>query len=422
MVPDLIGRWIGILSAYFTTQTVTQLTGIAAGLLLINFLPVQEFAFYTLASSAISFFIFLSDMGSGASLVYFFRETRGEEREFRPYATAVLSLRHTVFLLGVAVVAILLPILAIKRGFSLRETFLAVGLVLVCVWFQIRASLRLLILRLEGRFGQAYRAEFAGAILRLALAALLVATAWLWGWLAIATVAAATALTATLARQAKIPTKPGLEDLARARRAVIRYLLPTLPAALYFAVQGPLMIWLSATFGKTQNIAEVGALGRLALVVGLFSNLTGIVFLPRLARVTDDRLFLRRFFQFGSALAALALSIFGAAVLFPAGFLAVLGPHYRGLRHELLLTVAASGFTLLDGFLVNINLARSWTRLQAVGLVIQIAFQAGFMVRLPLSTTANVMLFSLASAIVAFLIQAITVAIGFSRPHWLHWK
>ena len=37
-------RWIGILSAYFTTQTLTQLLGIAAGLLLINVLPVAEFA------------------------------------------------------------------------------------------------------------------------------------------------------------------------------------------------------------------------------------------------------------------------------------------------------------------------------------------------------------------------------------------
>ncbi len=420
-IPEWFGRWVGILTAYFSTQTVTQLTGIAAGLLLIRFLPVHEFAFYTLASSAISFFVFLSDLGSGAALVYFFRETRGEEG-FPPYVAAVLSLRNVVFVGGGLAVVLLLPWLALERGFALNETLLGLGFVLSSVWFQIRASLRLLLLRLDGRYGTAYRAELLGAILRLALALLLVATAALFGWLAVGTATAATATTAILARRARVPGGIGHDDLSRARRAVVRYLLPTLPAALYFAVQGPLLVWLSATFGKTENIAQVGALGRLALVVGLFSNLTGIVFLPRLARIVDERLYLRRFLQFGAALAAVALAIFGFAALFPEGFLAILGPHYRGLHRELLLMVAGSGFTLLDGYLVNINLARSWTRLQALALAIQIGFQAVFMVFLPLRTTANVMLWSLGSAFIAFLLQATTSAVGFWRPRWLHWK
>src|SRR5262249_34955980 len=43
--------WIGILSAYFGTQTVTQLLGIAAGLLFIRNMPVPQFALYTLSTS-----------------------------------------------------------------------------------------------------------------------------------------------------------------------------------------------------------------------------------------------------------------------------------------------------------------------------------------------------------------------------------
>ena len=71
-------RWAKILSAYFTAQTVTQLLGIAAGLLFVNFMPVREYALYTLASSVITFFSFVTDLGSTTSLVHFYHRTARE--------------------------------------------------------------------------------------------------------------------------------------------------------------------------------------------------------------------------------------------------------------------------------------------------------------------------------------------------------
>src|SRR5689334_15236816 len=59
-----ISRWVRILAAYFSTQTLTQLAGIAAGLLFVNFMPVREFALYTLAFSVVNFFNFVTDLGS----------------------------------------------------------------------------------------------------------------------------------------------------------------------------------------------------------------------------------------------------------------------------------------------------------------------------------------------------------------------
>ncbi|HYO12943.1 MAG TPA: oligosaccharide flippase family protein, partial [Thermoanaerobaculia bacterium] len=77
-------RWAGILSAYFTSQTVTQLLGIATGLLFVNFMPVREYALYTLALSVTTFFNFASDLGSTTSLVHFFHRTRTEGTDFQP--------------------------------------------------------------------------------------------------------------------------------------------------------------------------------------------------------------------------------------------------------------------------------------------------------------------------------------------------
>jgi hypothetical protein len=398
--------------------------GIASGLLFVNFMPVREWALYTLAFSVITFFNFVSDLGSTTSLLHFFHRTAREGEDFQPYYDAVLSLRRGAFLLGAVVVAAAFPLMAARKGFGGWDVTLVTVGILLCVWFQIRLSLRVLALRLRSGFGRSYRAEMSGAGLRLGLAGLMVLASRLQAWLAVAVTALGSGLASWLARPAAVsrPVPAPAGGLAPYRRKILRYLLPTLPAALYFSVQGPLVIWLSATFGSTRNLAEVGALGRLGLVVGLFSGLTGTVFLPRLAHVVDDRHYRRRFLQFGSLLAAAAAGLTLVAAVAPALFLFVLGPKYRGLGSELLLVVAGSGLNLLDGYTVSVNLARSWTRWQGAALAVQVAAQALLVVLLPLSSTFNVLRFNLFSACIALGLQLLTALAGFTRPRWVYWS
>jgi O-antigen/teichoic acid export membrane protein len=418
-------QWAGILSAYLSTQTVTQLLGIATGLLFIRTMPVGQFALYTLAFSVITFFNFLSDLGSTTSLLHFFHRSAQTGEDFRPYAAAVLSLRRAAFTLGAVAVAVAFPLVASSKGFGGWDVGPATAGILLCSWFQILVSLRLLDLRLHGFYGLSYRAEMAGAALRLALAGAMVLAALLQAWIGVLATAVGTGLTAFLARPREapedLPAAVSGTALAPYRRQILRYLLPTLPGALYFSVQGPLIVWLSATFGSARNIAEVGALGRLGLLVGIFSGLVNTVFLPRLSHVTDERLYRRRFLQFGALLAGLAAAMTAAATLFPGPLLFVLGRHYSGLRSELVLVVAGAGFNLLDGYLVSINLARSWTRWQSGSLVLLVLGQAAMISLLPLSRTWNVLLFNLLGSVLAFLLQALTTLAGFRRPKWVYW-
>jgi O-antigen/teichoic acid export membrane protein len=432
-----IGGWVKILSAYFSTQSLTQLAGIGAGLLFINFMPVREFALYTLAFSVITFFTFLSDLGSTSSLLHFFRQAAveggavgkgendfGDFGDFGGYFAAVLSLRRAAFLLGATAVAVIFPIVATAKGYTLAESLPATAAIALCVWFQINSSLRVLALRLNNRYGQSYRAEIAGGLTRLAAAAAIVVSGILRAWLGVFTSAVSAGLTTLLARDPGAPWELSAEprrDLRPYRRKVLRYLLPTLPSAFYFSIQGPLVIWLSATFGSTKTIAEVGALGRLSLVVGLFSSLTGVVFLPRLARIDDDRLYFVRYLQCFAFLALVVLTLLAAAALVPQAFLFVLGPKYHGLHRELFLLVLSSGLALLDGYAVGINTARSWNRWQAAALVVLFAVQATAIALLPMSSTWNVLLFNVCTAAVALLAQLTINLCGFFRPRWVHW-
>ncbi len=416
-----VRHWAGVLSAYFIAQVLTQVLGLTAGLLLVRTMPVGQFALYTLALSVVTFFTFISDLGSTTSLLYFFHRAAGDEREFSLHFAAVRSLRRLAFLAGAVAVAVLLPRAAAAKGFGGVEIALATAGVLLCVWFQIGASLSVLALRLADRYGESYRAEIAGGGVRLLSAAVLIASSRLYAWLGVAGNAAAVAAVSLLARPAAARA-PAQADLAPYRRRVLRYLLPTLPSALYFSIQGPLVVWLSATFGAARNIAEVGALSRLGMLIGLFSNLSGIVLLPRLSRITDERRYRRLCIQFGALLVAIACSLYLAVLAFPHVLLALLGEHYRGLDSELLLVVCGSGLTLVGGYLVSVNLARSWTRWQGAAVAALATSQVILVKTLPLGTTRGVLTFNVLSAVIGLTAQLIISVVGFTRPALVHWE
>ena len=239
----------------------------------------------------VTFFNFLSDLGSTTSLLHFFHRAGREGSAFEPYFAPCSPCAAWRSWLGAAAVAIAFPLAAAAKGFAWGEIALVTAGILACVWFQIQSSIRILALRLYGpirtvvpRRGRRHAAAAPGRRrhgghqparglarrrglglgLRVEHGAL-----------------------ARSARPAGAPTG----DLRPYRRQILRYMLPTLPSALYFSVQGPLLVWLSATFGTTRTLAEVGALGRLGLIVGMFSGLTGVVFLPRLAAITSDGLY-----------------------------------------------------------------------------------------------------------------------------------
>jgi O-antigen/teichoic acid export membrane protein len=447
----LLRRWIGILSAYFTAQTLTQLAGLAAGLLLVRFMPVRQFALYTLATSVVTFFTFASDLGSTSSLLYFFQRTLRTGQDFHPYLSAVLSLRRAAFLLGGAAVLAVFPRSAIAKGFGLGDVAAVTAALLLCVWFQIASSVRILAARLLGHYGRSYRAEVAGGCVRLAVALLMIGASLLRAWLGMLGSALAAAVTAALAGSTAAAPRPAAAaaprpaapaaagavdtapaeaeadavaaapDLGPYRRQVLRYLMPSLPSALYFSIQGPLVVWLAATFGAARNIAEVGALGRLGMIVGMCSGLIGVVLLPRLARIVDERLYLRRYLQYGGLLLALALALLAVAALFPGALLLILGSHYSGLHRELVLVIAGSGLTLVGAYVVSVNLARSWNRWETVAVLLYMAAQAGLVAILPLDSTAGVLQFNLLSAAAGLALQVAIAVAGFRRPRWVQW-
>lgn len=419
---DLTFRWTLLLGQFFTAQTLTQVLGLLAGLLLVRFMPVEEFALYTLAFSVISFYTFLTDLGAGNSVLYFFNESKRDPTiEFPAFVRAVLSLRAAAFVAGGLLVAMLFPRVALAQAHPTIEVILVTAGIVLCSGFQITAALSMLLLRIRGQLIPSYRAEIAGGLVRLVGSATMVATGWLVASLGVFVAALASAAVTLVAR---VPP-PRVETVGAARvavRRVLRYLLPTLPSGLYFSIQGPLVIWLASYFGGVTNVAEVGALARLAMIFSVFNNLVGVLFLPRLAHVVDDRLYAARYGQYSAFLAAIGIGLIGAAAFFPAQLLWIVGPNYDGLHRELLISIATAAISLLNLFAVSVALARAWTRWNVIVLALHVTTQILLIVVLRLDTTAGVLTFGLLTATAGLVLQSINNGLGFLAPHLVRWK
>lgn len=402
-------------AVHFTLQIVTM----ATGLLFIHTLSVEQFAIYTIATSVLLTFSFATDLGSSTALLHFFHQSQRGHEPFADMTNAVLSLRRWLFLAGTPVAIGMLLVWGRSNGLTPFQIAAASALVLATVWVQVQGTTRIVILRLENAYARSYRAEVVAALARLGAALAIIAAGRTTAIWALATALVSACALTWVAFDGRMPrVAPAAAAL---QRKVVRFLAPTLPGAVYFAVQGQLVIWCAAWFGNLTLVANMGALGRIGLIVGAFGALSGVVLLPRLVQIADERLFERRLWQFAAILTAIASALFGASLLVPSAFLWLLGATYDSLSRELPLIVLASGISLVAAYFGAVGSARSWNRLQPAALVVMMAAQVLMIVWLRLDTTMGVAWFAVGSSVAGLVAQLGIVIIGLVRPSWVAW-
>jgi hypothetical protein len=107
-------------------------------------------------------------------------------------------------------------------------------------------------------------------------------------------------------------------------------------------------------------VAEVGALGRLAMIFAVLTNLLTNVFVPAFARCQDPRKLRWLYIAIISGAIAFSLVVIAGAAIFPDQFLFVLGNKYAHLHRELLLMVGGSVLAALTGTFWALNASKAW--------------------------------------------------------------
>jgi hypothetical protein len=201
---------------------------------------------------------------------------------------------------------------------------------------------------------------------------------------------------------------------AEDRQAMRGFIRSQAANAVFFCLQGQITVFLIGFFGqRVSSVAEIGALGRLAMIFAVLSNLLANVFAPAFARCQSPRKLRWQYAAIVGGVVCFSLVVLGAAAFFPREFLFVLGSKYSHLEKELLLMVGGAVLTALAGTLWSLNAAKAWIAGSWLYIPLTLATQIALIPSTDFSSVSGVLIFSLVSAIPSLLLNLVLSYRGF---------
>jgi len=189
---------------------------------------------------------------------------------------------------------------------------------------------------------------------------------------------------------------PNAED----RKAMLGLIRSQAANAVFYCFQGQITIFLISFFARqSSSVAEVGALGRLAMIFVVLANLMSNIFVPAFARCQEQRQLRSRYFEIAGGVSLFCLVVIAAAAIFPDQFLFVLGNKYAHLRRELLLMVGSAVLAALTGTFWSLNAAKAWVTGSWLYIPLTLLTQIALIPFTDFSSVRSVLVFNLLSSI-----------------------
>lgn len=419
-LPSTASRWVAHArraSEFLVGQTAAQLLQAITGLVLLRWLSVPAYAQYSVTTAIDSTLRLFVDLGASSSIVPIVSPVASDKGRAGGYVKAVLNFRARTYLL--LVVPTVLAFFVVSR-IQNWNAWLTAGLcvtTLISVWFNGLISVHGQLLSVHRRLKPYYHISAAAGTLRLAVLAILKFIAALNALAAAAVNALVTCFTVGLLRNQsrgliELPIKPEPAQAAELRA----FLKPVIPLALYIAAQGQITLFLVTVFGKSDDIAALGALSRLAQLFTLLTAAQSMLIAPIIASSTLGSLH-RRYGLVAVTSGAIAGALIVFAFLLPGPFLWLLGGHYSHLHRELGWTVVASSIGYLGQVIYSLNIARKWvyTQLAFAGILLQFVSQLIAVLVLDLSQVIHAVYMNVLVAAAALLPQLVASGVGLAR-------
>ncbi len=355
------------LTSFALAQGGVQLLGFVAGLMLVRWMAPADYGHYTAAVALVSVVSVLLDLGLASAMLSLGGPQHTNGGALRGLLVQAQHLQWQLLGLLALPLAALGALMLADPTLPLPGMAALVALCVVLGLVNARNALAIALLRLRGQAVLQQRLEFAVhaarvcavagaslwvidigvAALLMALPTLLLAAALRW---ALRPVSASAAGASPAAAQLPAQVMASLRGLV-ARQA---------PNAVYYCLSAQLPVALVAWLGQAQQVAEVGALSRLAMLFTVLSNVLAALVAPYFAR---PRLAgeLRTAFGLVNVCFALLCGVLAlCALLLPGPLLWVLGPQYMHLQAEALWMVLSATLSVWAGALYAIGAARGW--------------------------------------------------------------
>jgi len=399
-------EWGKLISIAGSAQVLVQGAGLLTGILIIRMLPTKEYAYYTLANTMLGTMTVLADGGISSGVMSQGGKVWNDKVKLGQVLATGLDLRKKFAVFSLIVAVPILMYLLWHQGAS-NWTIALVVLTLIPSFFAaLSDSLLEIVPKLHQDIKPLQFNQSVVSILRLFLSSVSI---FFFPFTFIALLGNGIPRIFGNFQLRKIAFKfADKKELPNPeyRSNILNIVKKTLPGSIYYCLSGQIQIWLISIFGSTESIAHVGALGRLTMVMTMFSILFNTLLEPRFARLPNQtKLVKARFLQLLGLLILTSVVICGLVWLFPAQILSVLGKSYAGLDKEVLLITLGSCLSLISGTIYRLNSTRGIIPNPYFFIPSIIITQAIVLCIIDLSVVTNVLWFSIIVSAVGSVIR-----------------
>ncbi len=349
-----------LLALFAGGQGTIQVLNVIGGLLLIRFLSKEAYAQFTLGNSMLSILGGLIEFGFAPAIVALVADRIHDRALVGRYVRSACFFRDRLLMIVGPGVFIALIVLGRKQDWPIG-LLAAMGIVVLAAgFFQGRNVYFTIPLHMHRRVRLIYAPQVVGTLAKVAVFIVLWAAGLLSAVVALGVhLAMVVGVGRTLRRSAAKHMDPVRVGDREINRRMLHHLAPMIPMHLFSVLQGHLLVVLVTILGSTTNIAEIGALGRIAQLFVFATALHTVLVIPWIARTPRQRLF-RRYM----AAAVYPVVVCAAAVvfafLFPGVLLWLLGPAYSHLRTEVGWMILAGGLHYVGASHFHLHFCRRW--------------------------------------------------------------
>jgi O-antigen/teichoic acid export membrane protein len=402
---------------FATGQFFLQFINILNGFFLLRWLSISEQAKFSVAFSIQSFVLSLSDLGFTSSILALVGTRVSDKKVVGSYIMVAKRLRGYLFIVSSLVTLILLPLIIHKQSWSYFELATIFLPVLLAVYWQANISLYDSTLVMHKKVVELYKPQIFFAACKFTINYFLFALGYIG---AISTLILNAVVIFFTGNAFKKKAQPYIE-ISNSKyeiefKEMVNYLKPLFPNLVFNAFYGQIQIFLISLFGKTNNIAEVAALGKLAQIFLFLGSINSVIVAPFIAKSSMETLVKKYFFVVLISI-FIALFIFLSSIFFPNFYLFLLGQKYYYLKNELSLIMSNACLAYIGGVLWTMHSARKWVFWWGTFLYIStiISTQIFGFFWFDIGTTHGILLLGFITQVGIILVHCIYGLIGFRK-------
>jgi O-antigen/teichoic acid export membrane protein len=409
-------QWGKLIALAGTTQLLVQGLGLLTGIFIIRLLPVQEYAYYTIANTVFGTMALLSDSGINNGVMAQGGQAWNNPQQLGRVVSTGLRLRRKFASINLFFSIPILVFLLQRQGAGWPESLLIAAALIPAFAATLSDSILEIPFKLHQDIKYLQLNQAIVSIGRFVLSILLLIV-FPWTFISLLANGIPRLYGNFKLRQRLAPladtTQPADDAI---NDEMVKMVKRIFPLTLFYAYSSQIVIWLISLSGTTAAVAQIGALGRISMILSIFSTLFATMIIPRFAKLATDRAQLSaKLFQILTALVIVSLLMVLACWQFSPAILWVLGKGYGTLDYALVLSIIGSAINLVSGSLYGLYSSRGWTIQPYLSIGLSLAGMLGGIVLLDVSTLHGVLYFNILSASIQLLINLIFCGYKISR-------